>query len=146
MGMVALPLAVSVFTASPAHAGAVATDPADPSKTLSQEAGFVLPWLFGIEGVGGSMGTIGGWAWANSGPSGTQAGVKGILQQSTHIGPAYFHLNVVKSAAFTYTPGTTTTTTTPGHGPCDHPEHVTTTTGDGAHRNSPVVLGEIPHL
>ena len=117
MGTVALPLAVSVFAAAPAHAG-VPADSADPSKDFSQEVGVIVPWLFGLDGIGGSMGTIGGKAFVSSGPSGTKAGVIGILQQSTHVGPAYFHLNVVKSATFTYTPGTTTEPG--GHGPCDH--------------------------
>jgi hypothetical protein len=135
MVMVAVPLAVSVFTAAPASAGAVIDPTGDPSDVFSTQTGFVLPWVVGMQGIGGSMGTLGGWAWAHSGPTGTQAGVKGILQQSTHIGPAYFHLNVVKSAVFTYTPGKTTTATIPGHGPCDHPEHVTTTTGPKAELN-----------
>ncbi len=137
MGMAALPLAVSVFTASPAQAAAVIDPTGDPTDIYSTQAGFVLPWLVGMQGVGGSMGTLGGWAWAHSGPTGTQAGVKGILQQSTHIGPAYFHLNVIKSAVFTYTPATTTTTTTPG-GPCDehgHPITTTTTAGPRAELN-----------
>jgi hypothetical protein len=131
MGMVALPLAVSVFAAAPAHAG-VPVDSADPSKDFSQKVGFILPWLVGLDGIGGSMGTIGGKAFVHSGPSGTQAGVIGILQQSTHVGPAYFHLNVVKSATFTYTPGTTTTPG--GHGPCDH-GHAATATGPKAELN-----------
>jgi hypothetical protein len=131
MGVVALPLAVSVFAAAPAHAG-VPVDSADPSKDFSQKVGFILPWLVGLDGIGGSMGTIGGKAFVHSGPSGTQAGVIGILQQSTHVGPAYFHLNVVKSATFTYTPGTTTTPG--GHGPCDH-GHAATATGPKAELN-----------
>ena len=129
MGLVAVPVAVSVFTAAPASAGAVVEYNPRPTDISSTQAGFVLPWLVGIEGIGGSKGTVGGWAWAHSGPTGTQAGVKGVLQQTTHLGPAYFNLDVTKSAVFTYTPPTTTTTTTPGgHGPCDHDGHPTTTT------------------
>ena len=129
--MVAVPLAVSVFTAAPASAGAVIQYDPNPTDIYAFQAGAVLPWLIGDPAIGGSKGSIGGWAWAHSGPTGTQAGVKGVLQQTTHLGPAYFNLDVTKSAVFTYTPATTTTTTTTtpgGHGPCDHPEHQTTTT------------------
>jgi hypothetical protein len=119
--MVALPLAVSVFTAAPASAGAVTTNPGIGPQDFYQEIGANLPWWFDLGGIAGSTGNIGGKAFFHSGPYGTQTGVIGTLQQSTHIGPAYFNLDVVKSATFTYVPGTPATPG--GHGPCDHPGH-----------------------
>jgi hypothetical protein len=121
VAMVALPLAVSVFTAAPASAGAVTTNPGIGPQDYYQEIGANLPWWFDLGGIAGSTGNIGGKAFFHSGPYGTQTGVIGTLQQSTHIGPAYFNLDVVKSATFTYVPGTPATPG--GHGPCDHPGH-----------------------
>ena len=73
LGVVAVPLAVSMFTAAPAQAAAVEDFYGDPTDIVNTHVGAVLPWLIGDPAIGGSKGSIGGWAWAHSGPTGTQA-------------------------------------------------------------------------
>ncbi len=102
--MVALPLAVSVFGAATAQAG-VPPECAHPPEKPAHEVGGFVPWMVGVDRIFDSTGKIGVKANVVTGPSGFQAGIVGINKQSSHLGPAYFDLDILKSATFTYTPG-----------------------------------------